>query len=127
MAEKIGAVYSCPSGNDPPTETNYVAVVGPETVWPGNRATSMTRARDGTAGTILLVEVTGSGIGWLEPKDLTFDEALLGVNSPGPKPNLSSHHPGIVNALFCDGSVQVLEEGLPVETLCARLTANAGD
>ena len=60
--------------------TDYVAVVGRETAWRDSSSLSFLGIAVQPAETIMLVEVTGAGIPWMEPRDLTFDEALRGIN-----------------------------------------------
>ncbi len=115
--------FRCQSSPDNPPMTNYVAVVGPETVWPDADGISTRKIVDRTSRTIMLVEVTGSGINWMEPKDLSFDEALAGVNPAGSKPNISAGHVHGVNVLYCDGHISFLPHDTPLETLRGLLTA----
>jgi hypothetical protein len=71
------SIYSCPSdlasGASGAARTSYVAVVGPNAAWAGEKP----RERSGFAGeagnTIMIVEVVNSGISWAEPRHLTLD------------------------------------------------------
>lgn len=65
-----------------PPVTNYLAVVGEETVWSGTRLVSEKDVKDGTGMTIVLVENLGAGVHWMEPRDLVLDEGNLGINTP---------------------------------------------
>ena len=74
------SIYACPShsqanplGN---THTSYFAVVGSKTAWPGVDASRLDDLTDGTANTVLLLEVQNQNIPWLKPDDLALDEAL---------------------------------------------------
>lgn len=119
LAAKIGDVYTCPSDPTKGVETNYVAVVGPETAWPGPTGMRIRDIIDGTSNTVQLVEVADAGIHWMEPRDLTFDEATVGT--------ASSHHAGGFNVLFCDGSIHFLENDLSTAVLHDMLTARGGE
>ncbi len=121
------SIYCCPSADEAPFSTNYVAVVGEETVWPGTRGMLLGNVTDGKSKTISVVEVANSGIHWMEPRDLTFAEAQRGINIPGVKPGISSNHAGGAQFLFCDGSVHFLSDKIPAETLRALLTAEGGE
>lgn len=95
LADKCPRVFQCPTEcanrRSPSVETSYVAIVGPKTIWSGDRAViydSIVNA----SGTILLVEVANSGINWMEPRDLHIEEAVP-----------SSEHPNIVAISFADG------------------------
>jgi hypothetical protein len=86
------SAFVCPSE---PREgmhfTNYVAVIGPETMWPGSE--SAHRPEIVNADAILIVEYPESDIPWNEPRDLTVEEFLslfearLARNGFGPHPH----------------------------------------
>ncbi|MEX0978189.1 MAG: DUF1559 domain-containing protein [Pirellulales bacterium] len=123
LSGQAPSVFTCPSSPDMNDQTNYVAVVGNETMWPGATAVKIRSIRDGLSRTIAVIETTGSGINWLEPRDLTLDEALLGIK-PQAAQGISSGHPGVVDALYGDGSVLFLPEDVPRESLRALFTIN---
>jgi prepilin-type processing-associated H-X9-DG protein len=129
LAARAPAVFHCPSSDDSDQTTNYVAVVGDDTAWPGDTATKLDEIikGDGASRTILVVESAGSGIGWTEPRDLSFDDAARGVNAGGVRPGFNSDHSRGMNAAFCDGSVKFLPDGLSPEDLQALLTRNGGE
>lgn len=112
--------YWCPSGDARTTkETDYVAVVGPHTAWPGDTGRRLAEITDERASTILLVEVAASGIHWMEPKDPTLEVYL----ASGP----SSHHPGFFFALFADFCVRKVRMDVDRATLEALLTIDGGE
>lgn len=121
LADKIGDVYRCASSTNPATSTSYVAVVGPETIWPGAESTRIRQIVDGTSRTIMIVENTDPTINWMEPRDLMLDEAAQGIN-PESHGGIFSAHPGGVNVVLADGSVQFLTNDTPPETIRALLT-----
>ncbi|MGD9720255.1 MAG: DUF1559 domain-containing protein [Pirellulales bacterium] len=130
LAERFDAsIFHCPSDDSASDETSYLAVVDPSTVWPGATAKSVAEVfrADGTAQTVLLVESSGSGIHWMEPRDLTLAEAMQGINSGRPPPNISSHHPLGVNVLWCDVRVTFLSEETSQKELRGLLTATGGE
>jgi prepilin-type processing-associated H-X9-DG protein len=122
LAALIPSVYQCPSGSEDDGQTNYVAVVGPETVWPGDAPVKIRAIIDGPSRTIQVIETVDSGIHWMEPRDVSLDQATAGINGHNGPPSISSHHPGGANALFCDSHVQFLPDDVPPETLRALLT-----
>ena len=73
--------FQCPSDHPlAAATTNYVAVVGPNTMWPG--AVGAAPAADGSdSEKILVLEFPGSDILWMEPRDLSVDQALDLVKS----------------------------------------------
>jgi hypothetical protein len=136
---KLGAlkVFVCPSDRSAdPNHINYFAVVGPQTVWPGNESCALDEIKDGTADTIMLVETANSDIQWSEPRDLTLEDVLQGVNPP-PGKGLTSYHtlsPGffyedetVVNVAFVNGQQSVLYQNISPEKLKALLTKAGGD
>jgi prepilin-type processing-associated H-X9-DG protein len=127
LADKMPSVFCCPKSEGDENETNYVAVVGPETVWPGDESVQLRSVSDGASRTIHIVEIADSGINWLEPRDLTFAQATQGINPPVTKLGVSSVHPGGANVLFCDGSVHFLQDDIPAETWRALLTRDGGE
>jgi hypothetical protein len=99
------------SGNDYASHTNYFAVIGSGTMWPGAKTRSRKdlAAIEGSDQTILLVERAVSDVNWLEPRDLSFDE----VCEMTPKKNpefFSPHGQGTVVSL-ADGTQRVLPPG----------------
>ncbi len=108
--------FRCPSDpNSRPAETSYLAVVGPGTVWSVDEPIGLDDIEDNTQ-TILLVEVAGSGISWMEPRDLSLQDALRGINAE-PGPCISSGHPGRAVVVFADGHVQTVDESLTIDEL----------
>ncbi len=114
-------LFRCPSGPDNPF-TNYLAIVGPNTAWPGATGRKLSEIKN-PSRTILVIEVADSGINWAEPRDLTIDQIARGIN---PKTGLgpSSHHPGGVNALFADGHVEFLPEDIDPKELARMCDIN---
>ena len=130
LAERAIPIYRCPSDTSDGAQTSYLAVVGDETMWPGAKNLTLRKMNDGSSKTIAVVEVANSGIGWTEPRDLPFDQAVLGINSSPPRQSsacIHSEHSAGANLLFADGSVHFLTNKVPPETLRALLTANGGE
>ncbi len=121
--------YACPGDKNASrlgaTETSYVAVVGPGTVWPGGTGRKSDDLPENAGDTILLVEVAASDIQWTQPRDLTLEEACRGIN--GKPPCISSPHVRFgdyvqiesrgAQAVFVDGSVRFVPQDTPPETL----------
>jgi hypothetical protein len=127
LVRKMPRIYRCPScAADLATgETNYVVVVGPETVWPGTGVVTLSQCKD--QDTLLVAETHGSGICWLEPRDLEFAKLPLKLN-PATQPALSSFHPKRVNYSTVDGQIPTLQEGqLTPKQLQALLTIDPAD
>lgn len=120
--------YRCPSDRESePTETNYVMIVGPSTITDGPSGRKISEISDGTSNTIAVVEVTGLGIQWTEPRDLKADEISFGINDPG-RPGIGSHHfRDGVNALLADGYVEFVSTKNPPELIRAMTTIDGGE
>ena len=105
------------------TTANYLAVVGPETVWPGSATTTMAAVTDGLNNTISIVENQGANVHWMEPRDLALAEMDFTVNSPR---GVSSKYddPAVV---MLDGSIYRFRRDLSPETLRALLTIGGGE
>lgn len=130
--------FTCPSGPNSnhrrsnefvlgnPRFADYVAVVGPGTVFPGRESVSKSQISDGLENTILLVEIAKSKIHWSEPKDLQFDEMSFTINHPT-KPSISSPHAAGPGVVFADGRFRRISKTMPPDILKALLTINGGE
>ena len=138
LAAEMPREFACPCqprpANGPLVETNYLAIVGPNTAWPDGKAVHLSQVSDGTSNTLLVVEVHDSGISWLEPRDLHISQMATAINPPRGQ-GISSRHgshndkgPGsCAMAIFCDGHTEVLHNDLPPDLLRAMLTARGGE
>jgi len=119
-------VFNCPSQSDKPSlETNYLAVIGEHTFWPGARPRLKEEVTDGPENTILLVEVADSGILWTEPRDLHFSQMNPKIGASDGK-GLSSHHEGVMVS-FASTHTRILPEDTAPEVLKALLTVDGGE
>jgi hypothetical protein len=121
-------IFSCPSRPraQPRTDTSYVVVVGPKTMWPGTKATKLADLTDGTTNTLMLVEIANSGIHWMEPRDLDFSQMPMQINPPK-GPGISSDHTDVAYGAFADGHTQALTNNTPPKFIRALLTAQGGE
>jgi prepilin-type processing-associated H-X9-DG protein len=118
--------YCCPScppstGSAGSTETNYMVITGPGTVFDGAKAARFSDITDGTANTILVVEVVGTGVNWAEPVDLDASNMQFPNVAPG-STGPDSYHPGGLNAALCDGSVQFLSDTMARQVFDSLVT-----
>lgn len=133
LAASIPYGLRCPSepwsGN-----TNYFLITGNGTAWADDRAPRIDEFTDGLAETIFVVEVSGSNVLWTEPRDLTMDEAMLGINR-APGVGISSRHPvrgrrekpESANVAFGEGQPVNLKNGFPLDELERLLTHRGGE
>ncbi len=127
LADKMPSIFRCPNADDSANDSNYLAVVGPATAWPGDHGLTSRDISDGLSNTIMAVESVNSGINWLEPRDIPFDQAVKGINQPKAKPGISSNHEGGAHFLFADGSVHFLDIKIAPQIFHDLLTANGGE
>ena len=125
---KLPDFFSCPNHTGNQKCTNYVAVVGPQTVWPGEKtsSTSEVAAGDGIAETVLLMELPNSDINWMEPRDLSFDE-LCNKMTPQKRAEVFDAHKGSSVVSFVDGHYECLDEPFLQKNIKALLTKNGGE
>ena len=138
LADQVSWEFDCP--NEPDTDrdfsvTNYVAVVGPRTVW-RDGGMSLEDIPDGGGNTIMLVEVADSKINWMQPTDLSWEEAL-GQVAPKSSAGIAFRHTEgetyfhhgirVTNAVLADSSLRILLEGISPKTLEALLTIDGGE
>jgi len=88
------SIFVCPSHIHRAVEgtTDYVAVVGPRTLFPGGgRAKSRADIRDDPASTLMVVESMNCAVNWMEPGDLEWNRMSFRVNDLS-QPSISSEH-----------------------------------
>jgi prepilin-type processing-associated H-X9-DG protein len=106
-----------------PRETNYVRIVGKDTVGgTPNEAVRLSDITDGPANTIMVVEVSGLHINWEEPRDITADEFMEMVAK-----GRASHHPGGFQVLMADGAVHFISNTIDPKRLRALMLRNDGE
>ena len=117
--------------------THYVAVTGPGTAWPGKESTRIEDFRDGTSKTVMVVEIKGSDIHWMEPRDMTLEEALSETAGATRVP--SSYHstgrvyfwlrsyPFVGQMMLADGSVTYAWDPVSAANLRTLLTIDGND
>jgi hypothetical protein len=123
LAARMPKLYAFSGTQFPTVTTNYLAVVGPETMWPGPEGRKRDEIKDGASSTILLVENNGLGVHWMEPRDLVFAEIPMRIDDPN---GVSSWYeqPAVVTA---DGTVRRLSKEMSAEALRAGLTVAGGE
>lgn len=124
LANSMPDFYRCPSDSEAgSSQTSYMMIVGKNTMG-GEHGLSVRPVQilDGNSRTLLVVEVPGMKVDWMEPKDITLEELarLLDANK-----NSAPHVRGF-NVVFCDGSVRCLPTTIDRETLRRLAVINDG-
>jgi hypothetical protein len=126
LADQIGRIYLRSDLDSSQSQaTSFVAVVGPETAWPGTRALSRKDIGDGLGTTLMVVEVPDGRFPWMEPRDLEFDRMSYRIND-GSGRGLGSRLGG-ARVVSVDGMVRTLPDDFDPSRLRAMLTANGGE
>jgi type II secretory pathway pseudopilin PulG len=139
LAAQIPSIYQCPSHpkstKSPSTNGHYFAVVDPASGWPGVIGRPYTQFSDGTSSTVMILEASDRGTNWMEPRDLSMDEAvklLTTEQSPG-HPHVEeglltrTYSGSSRNVTYCDGSVYSLSQLRDTAVAKAMLTAAGGE
>ncbi len=122
LLQRRPKAYAFPSEEKGGSVTNYLAVVGPQTAWPGAEPAGGNKPHATSGSTILVVENHGSGIHWTEPRDLQFDTMNMSVRDEAPD-GISSPYK-LVGVVSIDGSLNTLGPELSPDELRAMLTLN---
>ena len=113
--------WHCPSDESPRSEVSYLAVVGQHAAWDG---TQSRRSSDMATDTILLIEVRGLNVPWLEPRDLTPEGVRRLIRETHSGDRESSHRGGC-HVLLADFTVQFIPDDIPPAVLDRMLTIEA--
>ena len=98
--------FACPCGSEQGTTlTSYVVIVGPDTLFPGTQAVSLSDVPE-SIDPILVIEITGSDIQWTEPRDLSIDS--LSEATASNRIRLSKSHAGGFRYITASGKFGTL-------------------
>ena len=123
--------FACPAHSTSPVMTNYVAVVGENTLWPapkkpaeyalydyesdeddpGQYEWPVNRGRKigpDCDSKIVLIELVQSDIPWMEPRDITLDEFLDTIKKNPEGPFYNKYVKGI-RAIDASGNLRVID------------------
>jgi hypothetical protein len=125
LIDQMPSYYVFPGDEaDGAGETNYLAVVGAETVWPHDQSSRFDEVAN-HAKTIMVIENRGSGIVWTEPRDLAFESMDFSLETNPPNGISSKFDLPAIAAL--NGTVRRLERDVPSTTVRAMLTRSSDD
>lgn len=129
LHDRMPDIFACPEVVETGgrTTTNYVVVSGPGAIFDGPRTTSRQEITDDPAQTILLVEMEGANIHWLEPRDLDKQTMTFEVNAANDGHGIFSFHPRGANVVFADLHVGTLEGWISPEEVEMMVTRSGGE
>jgi hypothetical protein len=117
--------YRSPFLDSDSTISQYVAIVGENTLWHG--ATPLrdvdTMSRN-AAGLVWFVECANSNIEWMEPRDVPLEQALLGIGRSDATGVQTNYSDGLPAQLY-PGGVRWIPVGTPSDLLRAMLTVES--
>ena len=97
-----------------PRPATYVAVIGPNTMWPGATPSKLSWAV--SDDTLLMTEIPDLGIHWAEPRDITVDEFVAIVRDLEMHPEKRPHRDGL-HYVTVGGDVRTLPYDTPESEL----------
>ena len=124
LVARMPAVFACPEHADIASGiTNYVAVVGKETIWPEQYSATIHEVTDGPSLSVQLLEWPGSDIAWTEPRDVRFGEAEKTRDSSG---HPADDEKGSQHILLVDGQVRAVDTRTDSRSFRSLQTINRG-
>jgi hypothetical protein len=111
-------------GNNVANTTTTLVVRGAKTVFPGGKAVGEAEVKDGLENTVMVVEVQPAGaVPWTKPDDFQYDQEnpTAGLTAVAP------FGPGVLFALFCDGTVRWLSNTTDNAAISALFTHAGGE
>jgi len=119
LIEQMPELFQCPEMDNGEFTTNYLLVVGPDTIFSAERATTRQEFLDDLQDTIILVEANADqAVIWTQPGDLAYDPQH-------PRQGLGKLRRGLDIALLADGSVQMISHNINQEILKALMSKSA--
>jgi hypothetical protein len=110
-----GLIFSC-HGKQRTTDTDFLAVTGPNTAWPDHDSRKHDDFANGGRNTIMVVAELGAGIHWMEPSDLSLQHCLESWNKDADRARCRD-----MLVIFADGEDCVICSGTNADVLSAML------
>ncbi|MCL2304208.1 MAG: DUF1559 domain-containing protein [Planctomycetaceae bacterium] len=120
-------VYRCPSHGIAPDSggCSYSVIMGEETAFFDEHSRNFDDIKDGMSNTICLVE-RKEPINWMDPlNEITFEEALVGIDEKDGK--VGSRHSGGINAGLLNATVTFISNTIDADVWKALLTIDGGE
>ncbi len=84
LAPEMPEDYRSPFVDAKSTTTQYVGIAGKQTPWRGTTPMREGNLRRGVSNPLIwFVEAANSDINWMEPRDIPFEQATVGINVAG--------------------------------------------
>jgi len=114
LANQMPYVYCCPSHSLLAPTTDYAMVVGPHAISDGPTSRCKNDIQGKSSEKIMVAEAASASIHWMSPCDLKAEKMSFAINRMNCADRLKVHdigscHAWGANALFCDGSVRLLD------------------
>jgi hypothetical protein len=117
-------LMQCHSREDGTGNTQYFAVVSPNSVW-RDAPVAFDDITDGKAQTLLFIELDLPNVNWMSPTDVSLESLLTMLSTEG---RLPAPHPDVVLCVFADGAVHSLpHEKITPELLRAIVSIDGGE
>ena len=115
--------YKCPSSNLAAGQTLYLAIVDPQSIFPGETQITFREITDGTSNTVMVYETDpAKSVHWMDPSDGDLTEFLAAFSG-----SYRHSHTGGANCTFADGSVRFLSRTTAPATLRSLATVSGGE
>jgi hypothetical protein len=114
----VVAVYHNPLDSSPLTDTSYVVIVDENAAFHPSKTRAFRDFDDGLSNTIMAIELKNSGINWMEPRDLTIDQAVAAIQGSGEVR---------INVLMVDGAILQVDRTTDAAKLRGMMTINGGE
>jgi len=127
VSNRMPAVFQCPADTaNVGSDTNYMAIVGPQSIFRAAKGVQMGQIVDDHSATLLIVETVGQMVPWTKPTDIAVATLAAGINSSSGQ-GISSSHPGGVHALMVDGTIRFLPQSTPASDIKGLSTIAGGE
>lgn len=121
LSPQMPQLYKMP-GSDEGKITNYFAVIGPGTIWSSDSQRRSKPIRV-LGNTVTIVENVDLNVNWMQPVDISIDDAAKGV---GAESGITSLYDRVA-VVTAAGTVLTLDENLSETQLRALLTVPDAD
>jgi hypothetical protein len=127
LATEMPEVYRSPFQDSKSTITQYVGIAGKDTPWQGKTPLRKVDTQRGFPNPLIwFVEVANSDINWMEPRDIQFEQALVGINITRGRGIQSNYSYGLPAQLMPSGCVWV-PTNISSDAFRAMLTIAQGE